>query len=67
MICRFHDRRYYLEIDGGREKYLKYLGRAAEVHDCRIVGYCLMASHVHLVLQLGNDLLGELTKGESPW
>jgi REP element-mobilizing transposase RayT len=62
VISRFHDRRYYLDIDGARERYLTLLGRAAETHDSRIIAYCLMSSHVHLVLQLGNDPLGRLTK-----
>ena len=62
VISRFHDRRFYLDIDGARQKYLDFLGCAAEQHDCRIIAYCLMSSHVHLVLQLGNDPLSRLTK-----
>jgi REP element-mobilizing transposase RayT len=62
VISRFHDRRFYLDIDGAREKYLEALGNALETHDSRVVAYCLMSSHVHLVLQLGNDPLGTLTK-----
>ena len=62
VISRFHDRRFYLDIEGAREKYLELLGKAAETHDCRILAYCLMSSHVHLVLQLGNAHLGKLTK-----
>lgn len=62
VIARFHDRRFYLDIDGARAKYLALLGKAAETHDSRIIAYCLMSSHVHLVLQLGNDPLGRLMK-----
>ena len=62
IISRFHDRRFYLDIDGAREKYLELLGNAAATHDSRIIAYCLMSSHTHLVLQLGNDPLGRLTK-----
>jgi putative transposase len=62
IISRFHDRRFYLDIDGAREKYLELLGKAAQTHDSRIVAYCLMSSHIHLVLQLANDSLGRLTK-----
>ena len=62
VISRFQDRRYYLDIEGARQRYLSCLGRAAKAHDCRIVAYCLMSSHVHLLLQLGNDSLGKLTK-----
>jgi putative transposase len=38
------------------------LGKAIEAHDSRLVAYCLMSSHVHLVVQLGNEPLGQLTK-----
>jgi putative transposase len=62
IISRFHDRRFYLDVEGAREKYLELLGMAAANHDSRIIAYCLMSSHVHLVLQLGNDPLGRLTK-----
>ena len=62
VISRFHDRRFYLDIDGARDKYLELLGNAAATHDSRIIAYCLMSSHVHLVLQLGNDPIGRLTK-----
>ena len=62
VICRFHDKRYYLDVEGAREKYLKLLGQAVLVHDARVIGYCLMSSHIHLVIQLGNDSLGSLMK-----
>jgi REP element-mobilizing transposase RayT len=62
VISRFHDRRFYLDIEGARERYLSLLGQALKSHDARIVAYCLMSSHVHLVLQLGCDPLGTLTK-----
>jgi REP element-mobilizing transposase RayT len=45
VISRFHDRRFYLDIDGAREKYLALLGKAMEAHDSRVVAYCLMMSH----------------------
>jgi REP-associated tyrosine transposase len=62
LISRFQDRRYYLDIDGARGKYLELLGKALQTHDCRLIAYCLMSSHVHLVAQLGNDSIGKLTK-----
>ena len=62
IISRFQDRKYYLDIEGARERYLELLGNALETHDCRVIAYCLMSSHVHLVVQLGNDPIGQLTK-----
>ena len=62
VISRFHDRRFYLDIEGARKKYLEFLGQALVSHDARVIVYCLMSSHIHLVVQLGNDRLGQLTK-----
>ena len=62
VISRFHGRRYYLDIEGAREKYLELLGKAAATHDGRIIAYCLMSSHVHLVIQPGTDPIGLLTR-----
>jgi len=62
VISQFHDKRYYLDMDGARERYLDLLGKAAATHDGRIVAYCLMSSHIHLVMQLGTDPIGLLTR-----
>ena len=62
IISRFHDRRFYLDLDGARGKYLDFLGKAAKKHDARIIAYCLMSSHVHLVVQLGTMPIGGLTR-----
>jgi REP element-mobilizing transposase RayT len=62
IISRFHDRRYYLDIEGAREKYLDLLGKAVETHDGRIIAYCLMSTHIHLVMQLGSDPIGLLAR-----
>ena len=45
VISRFHDRRFYLDIEGGRDKYLAFLGNALASHDARVIAYCLMSSH----------------------
>ena len=62
VISRFHDRRYYLDIEGARDRYLELLGNAAASHNGRIIAYCLMSSHVHLVLQLSTDPIGLLMR-----
>ena len=51
-----------MDIEGARETYLKMLGQALKSHDARIVAYCLMSSHIHLVVQVGCDPIGKLTK-----
>lgn len=71
VVSRFHDKRFFFDLKGAREKYLALLGRAAAKHDSRILAYCLMSSHVHLVVQLGNDPLGSIFRsvhsGFGPW
>ena len=62
VISRFHNREYLLDKPGSRERYLLAIGKAAERFDTRILAYCLMSSHVHLVLQLGKDPLGPFMK-----
>ena len=39
VISRFHDRRFYMDIDGAREKYLELLGKAAETHGMALIRY----------------------------
>ena len=48
VISRFHDRRYYLDIEDARATYLRLLGQASASYDARIMAYCLMSSHVHI-------------------
>jgi len=62
VICRFHNRQFLLEHDGARDRYLNCLGVACSRTDARVLAYCLMSSHVHLVLQLGTTRLGTFTR-----
>jgi putative transposase len=51
-----------LEIAGAREKYLELLGSALEATDARLLAYCLMSNHVHLVLIRGEQPLERVVK-----
>jgi REP element-mobilizing transposase RayT len=62
VISRFRDGEFFLNLDGARAEYLRLLGNAAGRSTTRVIAYCLMSSHVHLVLQLGADPLGRFTK-----
>lgn len=62
VISRFRDGEYYMNLEGARAAYLRFLGVAAKKSSARVIAYCLMSSHVHLVLQLGADPLGRFTK-----
>lgn len=62
MICRFHNREFLLDTEGARDRYLRGIGAALARTDTRLFAYCLMSSHVHLVLQLGTCPLGRFTR-----
>ena len=68
VISRFHNRRYLMNTKGAREQYLSFLAKAWKSHDTRIIAYCLMSSHIHLVLQLGTMPLSSFTRSvHSGW
>ena len=46
---RGNARRSVFESDADRLVYLDLLRRYAALHQCSIVGYCLMSNHVHLI------------------
>jgi len=63
VISRFHDREFLMDrVEGARERYLNCLENALAGSDSRLLAYCLMSSHVHLVVQLGTQPLGRLTR-----
>ena len=62
VISRFRDGEYLLDAPGARRKYLEFLGQAISKSDARLLAYCLMSNHVHLVVQLGIHPLGKLTR-----
>jgi putative transposase len=47
---RGNARRFILDSDTGRNIYLDLLNQSLALHDVAMMGYCLMSSHVHLVL-----------------
>lgn len=62
MVARFHDRRPLLDLEGSRETYLASLGAAFLRGDARMLAWCLMSTHAHLVLRLGSAPLGEILR-----
>jgi putative transposase len=47
---RGNARRFILETDADRSVYLQLLRQYARLHGLRLLGYCLMSNHVHLVI-----------------
>jgi len=62
VISRFVDRSFQLVGDVERDAYLERLGYALARTDWVLLGYALMSSHVHLVLDAGAGSLGSWTK-----
>ncbi len=62
VISRFAGGRWELDKRGGRVRYLELVGRAVERTDARVLAYCLMSNHVHLVVVRGHEPLERLVK-----
>ncbi len=62
VISRFVDRSWQLTGDDEREAYLHRLGHALARSDWTLLGYALMSSHVHLVLESGGGSIESWTK-----
>ena len=68
VICRFFDKNSFLDVEGARPRYLESLSTALSRSDARLLAYCLMSTHVHLVLQLGRRPLGSFMRTvNAPW
>ena len=48
--------------DADRQRFLDDLGRAGVLSGCRVLAYCLMPNHVHLLVRTGEEPLGEAMK-----
>ena len=62
MISRCVGKQFLLGGRAERSKYLELLGRAAAKTDAIVLAYCVMSSHVHLVVRAGTDPLWRLMK-----
>lgn len=50
VVSRFVREEWLLDEEGARDAYLRAVEHAAKPDDARVLAYCLMSSHVHLVL-----------------
>ncbi|MFT4109018.1 transposase [Propionicimonas sp.] len=48
--------------DEDRMRFLHAVAKAKELSGCRVLAYCLMSNHVHLVLRTGDEELGAVVK-----
>ena len=57
IISRCLNRDYLLEGDAERERYRGMLELANRRSDARVLAWCIMSNHVHLVLRAGDEAL----------
>ncbi|HUT78119.1 MAG TPA: hypothetical protein VM285_10555, partial [Polyangia bacterium] len=62
MVARCHDRRPLLDLEGSRRIYLESLATALSRGDALLHAWCLMSTHLHLVLTLRQAPLGEILR-----
>jgi REP element-mobilizing transposase RayT len=55
VISRLVDRRFFLDADEARARYLSLLGRSLAPSDWRCLAYALMSNHIHLVMAAGQE------------
>jgi REP element-mobilizing transposase RayT len=54
LSTRGNNRRAIFADDFDRSTFLSHLGRLAGKYDWRVLSYCLMSNHYHLIVQLGD-------------
>jgi putative transposase len=62
LISRCLDRQDLLDGDAERGRYLKLLARAQSLSDARVLSWCIMSNHVHLVVRAGDAPIGDLVR-----
>lgn len=62
VISRCLNREHLISSEEHREHYLELLSDALSHTDARLLAYCLMSSHTHLVVQAGDEPLARLMR-----
>lgn len=62
VMLRGINRELIFRDDEDRERFLNCLAVAKALSDCRILAYCLMSNHMHLVLRTGAEDVGQVVK-----
>lgn len=61
MLRGIDKRNIFLRTDDYK-KFIEYILRAKEIIEFKLYAYCLMPNHVHLLLQIDSDNLGDAIK-----
>lgn len=62
MVSRFVRQEPWLDRPGARDAYLTFLERAAATGGVQVLAYCLMSTHVHVVVVQGDRSLERFCK-----
>lgn len=62
VISRFAHDEWWFDRKGARSAYLEQIARRADKTDARVLAYCLMSNHLHLVVVQGEQPLSSLFK-----
>jgi REP element-mobilizing transposase RayT len=62
VISRAVDRHFLFDGDAERARYLQLLGGALRHTDAKVLAWCVMSNHVHLVVEAGQAPLWRLMK-----
>ncbi len=62
VISRFMDGKRFLRTEKDRAHYVGLIGNALQRCDTEVLAYCLMSTHIHLVVIHGKDPIARLTK-----
>lgn len=62
IVSRFVHQEPWLDRPGAREAYLTFLERAAATGGVKVLAYCLMSTHVHVVVVQGERSLERFCK-----
>ena len=62
LISRCLNRQSLLDGQTERADYLSLLGQASQYTDARVLAWCVMSNHVHLVVRAGDEPLSRLMR-----
>ena len=62
IISRAIDRRYLFDGEAERRRYVELLGAGLKYSDARVLAWCIMSNHVHLVIHAGQQPLSRFMK-----
>lgn len=62
LVSRCFEKRFFIAGQIERDYYLQLLGRSLSKTDVLLLGWCLMSSHIHLVVKAGRDPLERVMK-----